>query len=295
MLELLSKRHSIEPSFWTLPSCFYNRNLDLEEVFCIPWTWTVNGSRNEVYYTIRYPEYISSEDRWAIRQSGLYHQFNAVTMNSTYILLNPKPDSKAYQQLEATFTKDYGKVRDDPFWVHEVLFSTYLPAWRQCIGSHEKKLLPIANTTFASFIDENLRVGYDTLSTLIGLENRFTQIPTLLAHSMDILKELCTVIGDADTKTTPTAKELLKAKLNNHQRQCIAFSRTASYLQQRTRSVAQLLSDTLSFRDQVVAKEQNSSMIQLNKSAVFITALTLLYLPSSFVAVSVLFESMARS
>ncbi|RGP76505.1 zinc transport [Fusarium sporotrichioides] len=48
--------------------------------------------------------------------------------------------------------------------------------------------------------------------------------------------------------------------------------------------ITQLLANTLSFREQSLAKAQNTTMLRLNKSAVFITTLTLLYLPPSFVA-----------
>lgn len=44
MLDLIVSKHEISPSFWDLPSCFYTRNLDLEEVFCIPYTESRNDS-----------------------------------------------------------------------------------------------------------------------------------------------------------------------------------------------------------------------------------------------------------
>lgn len=45
------------------------------------------------------------------------------------------------------------------------------------------------------------------------------------------------------------------------------------------------MTESLSFQDQMLAKHQNDSMLQLNKTAVFMTTLTLVYLPSSFIAV----------
>jgi hypothetical protein len=38
MLDKLVQTHAIHAAFWNLPSCFYIRNLDLEEVSCIPYT-----------------------------------------------------------------------------------------------------------------------------------------------------------------------------------------------------------------------------------------------------------------
>lgn len=71
-------------------------------------------------------------------------------------------------------------------------------------------------------------------------------------------------------------------------RDCAAYSRVSNSLQQRSQKITQLLANILSFREQFNTKEQNNTMLRLNRSAVFITTLTLLYLPSSFVAVSYL-------
>lgn len=110
-------------------------------------------------------------------------------------------------------------------------------------------------------------------------------MPVMLSHSVEILDELDRVFDGTPERSPLTASNVGAAKtLQNLRRHCLANSRNAVYLQQRIRATARLLSDTLSFRDQIVAKEQNGTMLQLNKSAVFITMLTLMYLPASFVA-----------
>lgn len=131
-----------------------------------------------------------------------------------------------------------------------------------------------------------MRIGYDNLSTLVSLQNHFLQAPAILGHAIDTLKELYVLLDEhLQLRALPETRQLT-AQLRNQYSNCRAYTRTATYLQQRTQATATLLSDTLSFRDQVVAKEQNGTMLQLNKSAVFITMLTLFYLPASFVAVS---------
>ncbi len=240
---------------------------------------------------MKYPEYKPNDDKWSIRQTGIYHRFNTETCQSTYVLLSPTTNSKAHQRAQEWLLNHGHDAGTEPFWLHRVLFSTYFPAWRQYTISLERKFLPIANSTFATYIDETLRVGYDNLSALISLENRFLQIPTLVAAGADVLDELSALLagGDGGLSEAAVANHAgMRRQLRNHRRQCVAYSRTAAHLEQRARTTAQLLSDTLSFRDQVVAKEQNGNMLQLNKSAVFITTLTLLYLPASFVAVRIL-------
>lgn len=78
----------------------------------------------------------------------------------------------------------------------------------------------------------------------------------------------------------------LMNSIKNQRRNCSAYLRTANFLKERVESASSLLANTLSFREQVLAKEQNGNMLQLNKSAVFITVLTLVYAPASFIAVS---------
>lgn len=44
MMEHIVSKHGLKSAFWDVPSCFYIRNLDVEEVFCIPYTELRNGA-----------------------------------------------------------------------------------------------------------------------------------------------------------------------------------------------------------------------------------------------------------
>ncbi|RYO89944.1 hypothetical protein DL766_007079 [Monosporascus sp. MC13-8B] len=259
--------------------------MDSEEAFCYPYTQIIEESRIEISYTIRYPELKESENRWAMRQTAVYHCYNTQTRQSVFVLLSPAVDSLAHQRAEQYLTACHSGNLKGPFWLHDIVFSAYLPAWRRYIADLERKFLPISGTTFSTYIDKELRVGYDNLSTLVSLQNRFLQVPAILGHAIDTLKELYVLLDEHPLlRILPFETRQLTIQLRNQYSNCRAYSRTAAYLQQRTQATATLLSDTLSFRDQVVAKEQNGTMLQLNKSAVFITMLTLFYLPASFVA-----------
>jgi hypothetical protein len=172
-------------------------------------------------------------------------------------------------------------TKREPFWLHRILFSIYTPAWRGYIGSLERRFLPIANTAFATFIEEPLRLNYDNLSTLSNLEIRFLQVPAMITSTTEVIDELCTLF-EAISRPDFESQDL-----QNHRRKCLVSSRTATHLKERVQTIARLLADTLLLRDQIVAREQNKNIFQLNKSAVFITTLTLLYLPASFLGVSV--------
>ena len=77
-----------------------------------------------------------------MRQSAVYHCYNIHTAQSTFVLFSPVANSLAHQKAEQYLTGGHDKARG-PFWLHEVIFSTYFPAWRQYIASMERKFLPI--------------------------------------------------------------------------------------------------------------------------------------------------------
>ncbi|KAH0439447.1 hypothetical protein CcaCcLH18_02924 [Colletotrichum camelliae] len=284
MMELLIDGFELGDSLWELASCFYVRNMDVEEVFCMPFTERRTGPLVEATYTIRYPEFKAESNKWVIRQTGVYHRINFKTSQSLCVLINPMPGANANQKAQ-DWLFDHSRDTDfDPVWLHRVLHETYLPSWRSYIAHFERQFLPMALTTFATFIEEPSTQKSSHLTTLASLENRFLQIPAILASSEDVLKELSELCKFGRNGKTQDEASISSVDFENFRRQCGAFSRTASYLHQRAQTTAQLLANTLSFREQLDTRKQNENMLNLNKSVVFITTLTLLYLPPSFIA-----------
>ncbi|KAI4864856.1 hypothetical protein F4820DRAFT_323183 [Hypoxylon rubiginosum] len=283
LLELFVSKNGISDSFWELPSCFYYRNDDVEINYCLPVNVNRRGSLTEVYYTIRYPEQKPDSGNWVIRQSGLYFRIDTATYRTISVLFSPTPNSAAHRKIEGFLlgTDSGTKPPQDPLYIHKILFAAYFPAWRQYVAYLERSLIPETSTTFTTLIEEPLRVGYDNLSTLTSLDSRFLQVSTLLSQGEDVLRELSSAFSQGKLNYETAG---VIATLDNYRRQAVACCRTAAFLQRRAQTTAQLLANTLSLRDQILAKQQNSSMLQLNKSAVFLTTLTLLYLPASFVA-----------
>lgn len=81
------------------------------------------------------------------------------------------------------------------------------------------------------------------------------------------------------------SQQLMKRHLENAKMYARTFNRTTLFLQERSNNTATLLADTLAFRNQGIAQEQNGSMVVLTRSAVFITVITLVYLPWTLVTV----------
>jgi hypothetical protein len=144
-----------------------------------------------------------------------------------------------------------------------------------------------ADTTTATFITETLRVNHDTLGKVRSLESRFLPMPAILESFMDVLSELKSLTEALFVEgfITPIELRHSRRQLENYRKQSISFTRIASFLQKRSNNTATLLADTLAFKNQSVAQEQNVSMLTLTRSAVFITVLTLFYLPWTFMTV----------
>jgi hypothetical protein len=102
---------------------------------------------------------------------------------------------------------------------------------------------------------------------------------------LDELKSLSEILA-ADNTISELELKIEKRRLENYRKQCLAYSRTAQFLQKRSDNTATLLADTLAFKNQGVAAEQNNQTLTLTRSTVFITVLGLIYLPWTFVSVS---------
>jgi hypothetical protein len=119
-------------------------------------------------------------------------------------------------------------------------------------------------------------------------------MPIILRQTVGVLEHLIALFG-SDTNSNfagfpagTTTRPLVLLEL--HKTRCSAYCHTTEYHHQRAQSTAQLLTLTLSFQDQVMAKDQNETVLRLNKAVAFITTITLFYLPASFVSVSILLD-----
>ncbi|KAI0910059.1 hypothetical protein F4823DRAFT_387152 [Ustulina deusta] len=281
MFEGIVKHHGLNQSAYELSSCFYTRNLNREEAFCVPLSLARTGSSIDISYTMRYPEFKAHENRWTQRQTGIYHRFNEDTGQHFILLISPLPNSLGHRKIEEQLLNFDQPFPMDDLWVHSVLFSNYLPPWRQYMAWLENLLLPITNLSLVAEINRETRVKYDHLNTVYDLNNRLVQIPTLFHHSSDTLEGLLHCSGRSGNSTNPATQ-----KLENCRRQAASYSRTAAYLQQRAQTTAELLFETLSLRDQTVTKIQTETMTNMSRSAYCIAIMGLFYLPTTLVAVS---------
>lgn len=130
-------------------------------------------------------------------------------------------------------------------------------------------------------------MNHDTLGKVRSLENRFIPIRAILVSFEEVVDGLKSLGGVLSSRRCVERQEQRRfaMRLENTERYARTFTRTSLFLQQRSNNTATLLADTLAFRNQGVAQEQNSSMVLLTRSAVFITVITLIYLPWTLVSV----------
>ncbi|KAL3417524.1 hypothetical protein PVAG01_10534 [Phlyctema vagabunda] len=297
MMALISQTYHLSPELARLQSCFYLRNKDLEETVSVPLTESQTGDRYEVSYSMRYPEYKADYETWAIRQTGCFHLMDTETSSDVFIVFEPTPKSKLQEEIQAHLEAHANQASEDFLSLHRIFYQTYVPAWRNYILSIENRLLPLVGKSFANYIDQALLVGHADLGTLYKLKNKLHQASSILANSSALFSDIRSLLERLPC-SSKVAGGSLSTELRNRERECTSYVRTANSMQERAQANIEFLSTTVMLRDQVVSKEQNGimmkqndnmmeqnrNMIQLNKSAVFITAVTLVYLPSSWLA-----------
>jgi hypothetical protein len=147
MLELIFSHYNIDQNaFGDIPCSFYERSIALEEGFCIPCTQSIKDTVTEVAYTTRYPEFKEQGNEWVTRQTGIYHRFDASTGRSVYLLFSPTTNSKAHLEAnEFLQACDAFETKPSPMWLHQIVASAYLPAWRQYLATQERDFLQIVS------------------------------------------------------------------------------------------------------------------------------------------------------
>lgn len=185
MLDLIVSKHGFGASFWDLPSCFYRRHRELEEIFCVPYNQCHNGpyignhcptlpARVFIPDHHIYPRVASN-----ISSPGVDHvQLIRCMVEIAYTIRYPEfkikdskwvmrqtgiyhqYDTRTAQSIYALFSPEANsKVHQiaessilhhmkekGPFWLHSVLFSTHNGSWRHYIAAQENKALPIVRT-----------------------------------------------------------------------------------------------------------------------------------------------------
>ncbi|KAF4241730.1 hypothetical protein CNMCM8980_002254 [Aspergillus fumigatiaffinis] len=273
---------------------FCRKTVAIEEAYSSAPMFKYNGHSIEIAYVMKYAACKSIED-WVIRQTAVYQKYNIETNQSTWIFLNPTTDC-AFQKRLATLLRNPTQVlafRRQPLLVHNVLFGTFFPLWRDYLAYYERKVLTIANTNMAQRLEEELRVNHETLSTVRHAEARCSSLSPIfrsLQKSFQALQEANDALAERNI-TQHSDAHAMKQLLKNYVNMVDAYTEQAWFLKSRTACLAVSIADTLSFKDSNTARSQNKYMLDLTLSTVddsttvrVITTVTLIYLPFTFMA-----------
>ena len=145
-------------------------------------------------------------------------------------------------------------------------------------------------------IDEKLNFSHSALSALQRIEARLLLLPSTFGSLVQDIHMLA-AFNDALHDEGSSSDHIHRATqdfLQYYVTMAAAYSRNAIFLPDKIRGTIQLLSDTLNLKHQKIAQTISENTLALNNAAVkdsatirVITSVTLLYLPATYVAVSI--------
>jgi hypothetical protein len=157
-LAFCRKTVGVEEAFSSAPMFKSNDHSIGRLVACNIRSCSTNKVHIEIAYVMKYAYFKSVEegfDPWGIRQTAVYQKYDTGTNQSTWIFINPITDC-AFQKRLATILQNPVQVlafKRQPLLIHNVLFGTYFPLWRDYLAYYERKVLTIVcvscrNTNF---------------------------------------------------------------------------------------------------------------------------------------------------
>ncbi|KNG82886.1 hypothetical protein ANOM_007533 [Aspergillus nomiae NRRL 13137] len=277
---------------------FHDKFMATEAAFSSAPAFIRNEQSIEIAYIFKYPFKKANNDRpdsWTVRQTGVYQKFDTATKHSTWIFLNPTKDCLFQQRLMEILMcpLQCAQLTQHPLLIHNLLFATFFPNWREYLGSQEDRALTIYNTTVTQHIQEPLRVNHNMWASIRAIESRCLPLQAVFRSfdkTVQTLHKANNALRDCGT-LHHLSWHKMDQLLDNYESHADAYLQAASFLQSWTTTTAQLIADNLSFNNSYTAQQQSDYMLSLTSSTVddsstvrVITVVTLIYLPSTFMA-----------
>ncbi|KAF9890502.1 hypothetical protein FE257_005907 [Aspergillus nanangensis] len=271
---------------------FHQKIGELEKAYSSAPMFKSTDHTFEVGYIFKYafpktgPDGLAS---WVVRQTGVYQKYDRDTNHSTWIFLHPSTDCPFQRRLREDLgsADQCAKFRQHPFLIHNMLFSTYFPNWRAYLAHHQAQVLPMSPAGLADRVNDELEDNYRRLDFVRSIEYSCAPLQPIfqsLTKTFNTLARANDFLGDRDA---PAMRQLL----DNYHSHVDAYSQSALILQTQTARAAQILSDAISFKISMTAQAQTDYMLDLTvatsddaKTVRVITVVTLIYLPSTFMA-----------
>lgn len=154
-----------------------------------------------------------------------------------------------------------------------------------------------SGTVISTIIDEELNLNHSMLLQLRRLEARLLLLPPIFQSLIQAIQTLQTMNNafQADGAVSDETHKATQETLENYKRTATAYLQNATFILQKIRATAHMLSDTLKMKHQQTAQNISKNTLALNDKVVqdsgtirVITVVTLLFLPGQFIAVRLL-------
>lgn len=260
-------------------------------------TITTDGSR-KISYQIRYAEenHRSPERPWSVRQTGVYHHHSVQSNFDLFILLHPIENSLFEQQVTSlamtqSSQAELASLVENPYRMHLMPFALYLDNWRwyfRYLGEEFQKkndeVMTVDIKTSAA-----VSLNFDKVQGLRDLEDTALSLSAYCKAGSGIIEALHDVPG-ADYQGVWS--------LNPFDARLRGYGENISVLTKRIGNTIELFAYALDLKNQYTAADINNHVSQLTEktselaektthdttAVKWITYLTLVYLPGSFVA-----------
>lgn len=290
-LHTILESTSASPELFEIILCFFQRNKPVEEAFSSAPFFKRGAETIELAYTFKYAAQKNVDDErdpWSLRQTGIYQSYNLRTKQSTFICLHPTKEPPFQSRLRQHLTSpdECSRIRAHPLLLHNILFASYFPIWRDYMAYYENRILTLSNTAMAQHIEEPLAVNHRTLMTARYIENRFLPLRSIFPSSNQIFETIrhannCLAKAQVLQEDQSSNMGYL---LKNYTRQLEAYVQHTLFLQSRAARTAQTLTDTLSFKNSRYTLDLTMSSLDDSSTVRVITVMTMIYLPPTFAA-----------
>ena len=262
----------------------------------------------ELVYQIRYMERNEHKQgtKWSERQIGVYHRFSmAQTEPALMILLHAKHGSRVQKRLENAF--EAGAYREDtaasPMGLHVLILSTYMEEWRWYMDSLGKQCLEMENETFTAELESvsDRSINFRALQVLRNMEAKLLMMTTVMmatTHTIEELRRVCQSISSSSRQIRSTHLVVEECDSTTEERalasllhKCRAYRDNVEVMQNRVSKLIDLLADGLKEKSQGLTAGISNALLDLTRRSVsdnatvrIVTIITLIYLPTQFVA-----------
>ncbi|KAK3175305.1 hypothetical protein OEA41_002552 [Lepraria neglecta] len=247
-------------------------------------------TKDDLAYQIRYTEenHRSPDNPWSVRQTGVYHHHSSKNDFDLFILLHPLSESVLERQLLAFDTQSHASeiasICKNPYRLHILPFATYLDNWRwyfRFLGEEfeerNDQVMTLDLKTSAA-----VTLSFDKVQGLRDLEDTALSLSAHCKSSLRVIEAMRKISG-ADFQGVWS--------LNSYNEQLLGYIEDLLVLTSRIGNTIDLFAYALDLKNQYTAADTNQHVSKLAEDTThdtaavkWITYLTLLYLPGSFVA-----------